>query len=333
MNENTILSGVKPTGNLHLGNYLGAVKNWIKLQEDYKCFFFLADLHAITVFQDPESFRQCQLEMAAILIASGIDYKKHVFFSQSGVHAHAEIGWLFGCIARMGWMNRMTQFKEKAGKNKEKVSLGLYSYPSLQAGDIMLYKPYGVPVGEDQKQHIELCRDIVNKFSNDYNSDFFQLPEPIIQKESARIMSLRDGSKKMSKSDPSDMSRINLLDDADSIANKIRKSKSDPLPLPATVEDLAERPEAKNLYNIYASISEKPLAEVVGMFEGKMFSDLKPEITDLLVDHLSPISKKTKELLNDKSQIMDILKLGNEKASIVANENLAEVKKIMGFLF
>ena len=282
-----IFSGVQPTGNLHLGNYLGAIKNFVKLnnEDQNECIFCIVDLHAITVAQDPKKLKDNIYETAATFIASGIDPKKSIIFNQSSVSAHSETAWILSCVARMGWLNRMTQFKEKAGKDKEKASIGLYSYPVLMAADILLYDTTHVPVGDDQKQHLELCRDIAQKFNNDFNVDeFFKIPEPLIQKKFSRIMSLRDGTKKMSKSELSDLSRINLTDDKDQIINKIKKAKTDTLPLPATSADLEKRPEAKNLMSIYSSIIDVNLDDTINKFSGKNFSEFKENLSQVLVD-------------------------------------------------
>ena len=298
-----IFSGVQPTGNLHLGNYLGAIKNFVKLnnEDQNECIFCIVDLHAITVAQDPKKLKDNIYETAATFIASGIDPKKSIIFNQSSVSAHSEAAWILSCVARMGWLNRMTQFKEKAGKDKEKASIGLYSYPVLMAADILLYDTTHVPVGDDQKQHLELCRDIAQKFNNDFNVDeFFKIPEPLIQKKFSRIMSLRDGTKKMSKSELSDLSRINLTDDKDQIINKIKKAKTDTLPLPATSADLEKRPEAKNLMSIYSSIMDVNLDDTINKFSGKNFSEFKENLSQVLVDKIIPISNEIKKLLKPK---------------------------------
>ena len=299
-----IFSGVQPTGNLHLGNYLGAIKNFVDLSNDNdnKCIFCVVDLHAITVNQNPKELRNNIRETVATFIASGIDPKKSIIFNQSQVSAHAETAWILSCTARMGWLNRMTQFKEKAGKDKEKASIGLYSYPVLMAADILLYDASHVPVGDDQKQHLELCRDIAQKFNNDFNVvDFFKIPEPLIQKEFSRIMSLKDGAKKMSKSELSDLSRINLTDKEDQIINKIKKAKTDTLPMPSSLEELKERPEAKNLINIYASVSGLTLEKTIQEFSGRNFSQFKDSLSQILVDEIVPISNEIEKLLNEKN--------------------------------
>ena len=329
-----IFSGVQPTGNLHLGNYLGAIKNFVKLnnEDQNECIFCIVDLHAITVAQDPKKLRDNIYETAATFIASGIDPKKSIIFNQSSVSAHSETAWILSCVARMGWLNRMTQFKEKAGKDKEKASIGLYSYPVLMAADILLYDTSHVPVGDDQKQHLELCRDIAQKFNNDFNVDeFFKIPEPLIQKKFSRIMSLRDGTKKMSKSEFSDLSRINLTDDKDQIINKIKKAKTDILPLPATSADLEKRPEAKNLMSIYSSITDVNLDDTINKFSGKNFSEFKENLSQVLVDKIIPISNEIKKLLKEKSFLDQILDSGRQKADKIASEKLKKIQEIMGF--
>ena len=329
-----IFSGVQPTGNLHLGNYLGAIKNFVKLnnEDQNECIFCIVDLHAITVAQDPKKLKDNIYETAATFIASGIDPKKSIIFNQSSVSAHSETAWILSCVARMGWLNRMTQFKEKAGKDKEKASIGLYSYPVLMAADILLYDTTHVPVGDDQKQHLELCRDIAQKFNNDFNVDeFFKIPEPLIQKKFSRIMSLRDGTKKMSKSELSDLSRINLTDDKDQIINKIKKAKTDTLPLPATSADLEKRPEAKNLMSIYSSITEVNLDDTINKFSGKNFSEFKENLSQVLVDKIIPISNEIKKLLKEKSFLDQILDSGRQKADKIASEKVKKIQEIRGF--
>ncbi len=329
-----IFSGVQPTGNLHLGNYLGAIKNFVKLnnEDQNECIFCIVDLHAITVAQDPKKLKDNIYETAATFIASGIDPKKSIIFNQSSVSAHSETAWILSCVARMGWLNRMTQFKEKAGKDKEKASIGLYSYPVLMAADILLYDTTHVPVGDDQKQHLELCRDIAQKFNNDFNVDeFFKIPEPLIQKKFSRIMSLRDGTKKMSKSELSDLSRINLTDDKDQIINKIKKAKTDTLPLPATSADLEKRPEAKNLMSIYSSIIDVNLDDTIDKFSGKNFSEFKENLSQVLVDKIIPISNEIKKLLKEKSFLDQILDSGRQKADKIASEKVKKIQEIMGF--
>jgi tryptophanyl-tRNA synthetase len=329
-----IFSGVQPTGNLHLGNYLGAIKNFVELnnQEDNKCIFCVVDLHAITVKQDPKELKKNIRETAATFIASGIDPKKSIIFNQSMISAHSECAWILSCVSRIGWLNRMTQFKEKAGKDKEKASIGLYSYPILMAADILLYDATHVPVGEDQKQHLELCRDIAQKFNNDFDApDFLRVPEPLIQKEFSRIMSLKDGMKKMSKSDPSDLSRINLTDDKDQIKNKIKKAKTDPLPMPSELNNLSERPEAENLLGIYSSLKNQKLEKSISDFNGKNFSEFKGKLSEILVEKISPISNEIKKLLDDPKYLDDILLEGSNKADIIASKKIKEIKKLVGF--
>ena len=329
-----IFSGVQPTGNLHLGNYLGAIKNFVDLNNDDKnsCIFCVVDLHAITVKQDPKELRNNIRDTVATFIACGIDPEKSIIFNQSTVSAHSEAAWLLSCIARMGWLNRMTQFKEKAGKDKEKASVGLYSYPILMASDILLYDTTHVPVGDDQKQHLELCRDIAQKFNNDYNlEDFLKVPEALIQKEYSRIMSLKDGTKKMSKSELSDLSRINLTDNKDSIVNKIKKAKTDPLPLPDTVEELNKRPEAKNLLGIYSSLSNLSLDKSVNEFSGKNFSEFKEKLSQVLVEKINPISNEIKKLLDDETHLSNILFEGFQKADKIASKKIKLMKEIIGF--
>tara|TARA_B100001540_G_scaffold297888_1_gene300945 strand:- start:3833 stop:4834 length:1002 start_codon:yes stop_codon:yes gene_type:complete len=329
-----IFSGVQPTGNLHLGNYLGAIKNFVALNNDKEnqCVFCVVDLHAITVKQDPRELRNNIRKIVAIFVASGIDPKKSIIFKQSTVPAHAEFAWILSCIARMGWLNRMTQFKEKAGKDKEKASVGLYSYPILMAADILLYEASHVPVGEDQKQHLELCRDIAQKFNNDFEvENFLKNPEPLILKEFSRIMSLKDGTKKMSKSEPSDLSRINLTDDKDSIINKIKKAKTDSLPLPSNSRDLEQRPEAKNLLGIYSSLNNSTLDKTIQTFEGKNFSEFKEKLTQVLVEKIDPISKEIKKLMNEKDFLDKIIEEGHEKADNIASKKVKKIHEIIGF--
>ncbi len=328
-----IFSGVQPTGNLHLGNYLGAIKNFVKLNNDNKndCIFCVVDLHAITVSQDPKELRNNIRETVATFIASGINPKKSIIFNQSQVSAHSEAAWILSCIARMGWLNRMTQFKEKAGKDKEKASIGLYSYPVLMSADILLYDTTHVPVGDDQKQHLELCRDIAQKFNNDFKEDFFKIPEPLIKKEFSRIMSLKDGSKKMSKSELSDLSRINLTDEKDQIINKIKKAKTDSLPMPSSAEELENRLEAKNLIGIYSSLSDQTLETTIEEFSGKNFSHLKENLSQLLVDKITPISVEIKKLLNEENFLDKILLDGSKKADDLASQKLQKIHEIVGF--
>ena len=329
-----IFSGVQPTGNLHLGNYLGAIKNFVELQneKDNECVYCVVDLHAITVKQDPKILKDNIRETTAAFLASGLDYKKSIIFNQSLVPAHSEGSWILGCIARMGWLNRMTQFKEKAGKDKEKASVGLYIYPILMAADILLYDSTHVPVGEDQKQHLELSRDIAQKFNLDFKApDFFKAPEPLIQKNFARIMSLKDGTKKMSKSDPSDLSRINLTDKKDEIVNKIKKAKTDNSALPSDDKKLNERPEVENLLGIYSSLSNQTLSDSINEFGGKNFSEFKQKLSDLAVEKISPISDEINKLKKDNNFIDKILEDGAEKADKITSKKVKEMKKIIGF--
>jgi len=329
-----IFSGVQPTGNLHLGNYLGAIKNFVRLNNDNdnKCVFCVVDLHAITVKQDPKELSKNIRETVATFLACGIDPKKSIIFNQSKVSAHSEAAWILSCVGRMGWLNRMTQFKEKAGKDKEKASVGLYSYPLLMAADILLYDTSHVPVGEDQKQHLELCRDVAQKFNNDFEvKDFFKVPEPLIQKEFSRIMSLKDGTKKMSKSDLSDLSRINLTDDKNTIISKIKKAKTDPLPLPSDIKELNERPETKNLLGIYSSLTESTLESSIKDFGGKNFSEFKEKLTQALVEKIDPISSEIKKLLNNKDYLDEILIDGHQKANNIASNKIKKIHEILGF--
>ena len=329
-----IFSGVQPTGNLHLGNYLGAIKSFVELnnQKDNDCIFCVVDLHAITVKQDPKELKKNIRETAAIFIASGIDPQKNIIFNQSMVPAHSEAAWILSCVSRIGWLNRMTQFKEKAGKDKEKASIGLYSYPVLMAADILLYDSTHVPVGDDQKQHLELCRDIAQKFNNDFNAtDFLKVPEPLIQKQFSRIMSLKDGMKKMSKSDPSDLSRINLTDEKDEISNKIKKAKTDTKPMPTDIKDLIERPEAENLLRIYSSLRNQQLENSINDFNGKQFSEFKEKLSEALIEKIEPISKEVKKLLNDEKYLDQILLQGSEKADKIASKKIKEIKEFIGF--
>ena len=329
-----IFSGVQPTGNLHLGNYLGAIKNFVELNNDNqnKCIFCVVDLHAITTHQDPKELRNNIRETVATFLASGIDPKKSIIFNQSQVSAHSEAAWILSCTARMGWLNRMTQFKEKAGKDKEKASIGLYSYPVLMAADILLYDSSHVPVGDDQKQHLELCRDIAQKFNNDFKvDDFFKIPEPLIQKEFSRIMSLKDGLKKMSKSELSDLSRINLTDEKDQILNKIKKAKTDPLPMPSSSDELNKRPEAKNLIGIYSSLTGVSLAKSIDEFSGKNFSQFKEILSEILVNKINPISVEIKKLLNEKKYLDEILFEGSKKANEIASNKIRKIHEIVGF--
>ena len=329
-----IFSGVQPTGNLHLGNYLGAIKNFVELQneKENECIFCVVDLHAITVKQNPKELKKNIRETVATFIACGINPAQSIIFNQSMVSAHSEAAWILSCVSRIGWLNRMTQFKEKAGKDKEKASIGLYSYPVLMAADILLYDATHVPVGNDQKQHLELCRDIAQKFNNDFDAiDFLKVPEPLIQKQFSRIMSLKDGIKKMSKSDPSDLSRINLTDDKDQIINKIKKAKTDPLPLPGAINNLAERPEAENLLGIYSSLKNQNLEKSITEFNGKNFSEFKEKLSEVLIERIGPISKEIKKLLEDQKFLDSVLLEGSDKANKIASKKMKEMKELVGF--
>lgn len=325
-----VVSGIQPTGNLHLGNYLGAIKRWVKMQDEAECLFFLADLHAITVYVDPAELAANVREMAAALIACGIDERKSVLFNHGRVPAHPELAWILNCTARMGWLGRMTQFKEKSGKNREGASVGLFDYPVLQAADVLLYQASHVPVGEDQKQHVELIRDIATKFNTDYGRDVFVVPEPLIGAAGARIMSLRDGSAKMSKSDPSDMSRINLTDDADTVAQKIRKAKTDAEPLPASPDGLDGRPEARNLVTIYAAIADETPQDVLSRFAGQGFGAFKPALADLLVETLRPIKARLDGLRENSAELDAILERGAARATEMAGPTLAAAYDAVG---
>ena len=328
-----IFSGVQPTGNLHLGNYLGAIRNWVRLQKDFSdCLFCVVDLHAITVWQEPKQLTASTREVAAAMIASGIDCERNIVFNQSQVPEHAELAWIFNCVARLGWLNRMTQFKEKAGKNKENASVGLFAYPNLMAADILAYKATHVPVGEDQKQHLELARDIAQKFNNDFGVEFFPQVEPLILGVAARVMSLRDGSKKMSKSDASDYSRINMTDDADAIAQKIRKARTDSEPLPTEAAGLKERPEAANLVGIYAALSDATVDEVLARFGGEPFSTFKQHLADLAVVKLGPIQDEMRRLMKDPGHVDRILHQGALRARAIAGPILRDVHRIVGLL-
>jgi len=339
-----VFSGIQPSGDLHLGNYLGAIRRFVPLQETHETIYCVVDMHAITVWQEPDALRRATREVAAAFIAAGIDPKRSIIFNQSQVGQHAELAWVFNCIARIGWMNRMTQFKDKAGKNSENVSLGLLAYPSLMAADILLYKATGVPVGDDQKQHLELTRDIAAKFNNDYaaaiaerglgeeDGQFFPMTEPLIAGPATRIMSLRDGSKKMSKSDPSDQSRISLLDDADAIAKKIKKATTDPAELPTAIEGLAGRPEADNLVGIYAALSDRSKAEVLAEFGGAGWGRFKPALADLAVAVLAPMNGEMRRLLDDPATIDAVLRDGAERAGAIAEKTMAAVRDIVGFI-
>ena len=341
MTHKRTVSGIQPTGNLHLGNYLGAITKFVTLQDNYDCIYCVVDMHAITVWQDPAELARATREVTAAFIASGIDPRKHIVFNQSQVAEHAELAWVLNCVARLGWLNRMTQFKEKAGKDRENASVGLYAYPTLMAADILVYRATHVPVGEDQKQHLELSRDVAQKFNNDFaetigahgfGDAFFPLPEPLIQGPATRVMSLRDGTKKMSKSDPSDQSRINLTDDADAIALKVRRAKTDPDPLPQDEKDLAGRPEADNLVGIYAALAERSKQDVLNEFAGAQFSVFKPKLADLLVDKLGPITEKMRGLKDDVTYIDSVLADGSARAQAIAAETMKAVKDIVGFV-
>ncbi|MEL6510839.1 MAG: tryptophan--tRNA ligase [Pseudomonadota bacterium] len=328
-----VFSGIQPSGGLTLGNYLGAIKRFVDMQEDdFETIYCMVDMHAITVWQDPEALRHQTRELAAGYIAAGLDPTKSTMFNQSQVAEHAQLAWIFNCVARMGWMNRMTQFKDKAGKNRENASVGLFTYPALMAADILLYHATHVPVGDDQKQHLELTRDVATKFNHDFGVDFFPLTEPVIEGVATRVMSLRDGSKKMSKSDPSDMSRINMTDDADAIAKKIRKAKTDPEALPATMDDLADRPEARNLINIYAALAEEDAQTILSQFEGKQFGDFKPQLADLAVAKLSPIATEMARLMSDTAEIDRVLGKGAERAREIAQPILQRTYDIVGMI-
>ena len=329
---NRIFSGIQPTGNLHLGNYLGAIRNWVRLQADYECIYCVVDLHAITQPQDPAELRASTREAAASLMAAGIDTSKSILFNQSQVPAHAELAWIFSCVAKLGWLNRMTQFKEKAGKHRENASVGLYVYPTLMAADILVYKATHVPVGEDQKQHLELTRDIAQSFNSAYGIEFFPLTEPLIFGEATRVMSLRDGASKMSKSDASDYSRINLTDSADEIALKIRKARTDPDPLPGDVKGLGDRAEAANLVGIFAALADISSDEVCRRYAGATFSVFKEELTALAIDTLSPITTEMRRLVDDPGYVDGVLRDGADKASDLSAPILSEVKDIVGFL-
>ncbi|MSO92060.1 MAG: tryptophan--tRNA ligase [Rhodospirillales bacterium] len=328
-----IFSGVQPTGNLHLGNYLGAIRNWVRLQKDFgDCLFCVVDLHAITMWQDPKQLRRGTREVAAAMIAAGIDPKRNVIFNQSQVPAHAELAWIFNCVARLGWLNRMTQFKDKAGKDRENASVGLYAYPNLMAADILAYKGTHVPVGEDQKQHLELARDIAQKFNNDFGVNFFPLVEPLIFGSGTRVMSLRDGTKKMSKSEASDYSRINMTDTADDIAKKFRKAKTDPHPVPASPKEFEGRPEAENLLGLYASLADAAVEEVCRRFGGGPFSKFKDALAELAVAKLAPIQDELRRLQAAPDFVDGVLREGVEKARGISGPVLREVHEIVGFL-
>ena len=333
MIKKTVLSGVQPTGDLHLGNYLGAIKNFAIMQNENDCLFCIVDLHAITVFQDPNQLRNNTYEVTAAYLASGIDPVKSIIFNQSQVSGHAELAWILNCICRMGWLNRMTQFKEKSGKNSENVSSGLFTYPTLMAADILLYKATHVPVGSDQKQHLELTRDIAQKFNNDYKSpDFFPLPEPYIEKEISRVMSLRDGTSKMSKSDISDYSRINLKDNKDTIVKKIKKSKTADMPMPSSQEKVTQMPEVNNLINIFTGVTSFSKQDLITKYEGQNFSNFKNDLSDALVEKIAPIGDEINKLMKDKSYLDQIMREGTEKARNKSELVLKEVYDIVGFI-
>tara|TARA_B100000123_G_scaffold249564_1_gene207886 strand:+ start:325 stop:1329 length:1005 start_codon:yes stop_codon:yes gene_type:complete len=331
--KNLVFSGVQPTGNLHLGNYLGALKNFVSLQKEMECIYCVVDLHAITVFQNPNELKINVLETVASFLATGLDSNKSIIFNQSSVSGHAELAWILNCVSRIGWLNRMTQFKDKAGSDKEKASVGLYIYPNLMAADILLYKATHVPVGADQKQHLELSRDIAQKFNNDFKcKDFFPLPEPLISKNISRVMSLRDGTKKMSKSEESDYSRINLKDSADEITKKIKKAKSDSHPIPENLKNLEKKPEALNLLNIYSEVSKNSLEKVLNEMSGKEYSFLKNKLAEILISEITPVGKEITKLMDDKTHLLKILKKGSEKAQNIAEENLKNIREIVGLI-
>ncbi|MDX2308589.1 MAG: tryptophan--tRNA ligase [Hyphomicrobium sp.] len=337
-----VFSGMQPTGSLHLGNYLGAMINWIRMQDEHECIYCVVDLHAITVWQEPEELRTSIRQVTAAYIAAGLDPKRSILFNQSQVPEHSELAWIFNCVARLGWLSRMTQFKEKAGKDREQASVGLYAYPNLMAADILAYRATHVPVGEDQKQHLELARDIAQKFNNDFSASilargyadgvFFPQPEPVITGPATRVMSLRDGTKKMSKSDPSDLSRINLTDDADAIANKIRKAKTDPEPLPSDEEGFANRPEAENLVGIYAALAGTSVPSVLGDFGGQQFSSFKKALAEVATERLAPIGAEAKRLAADVAYIDGVLADGARRARAIATPIMDEVKDVVGFV-
>ena len=333
INKKLVFSGVQPTGNLHLGNYLGALKNFTSLQKEMECIYCVVDLHAITIFQKPSELSENVFKTVASFLAAGLDPNKSIIFNQSAVSGHSELAWILNCVSRIGWLNRMTQFKDKAGSDKEKASVGLYIYPNLMAADILLYKATHVPVGADQKQHLELSRDIAQKFNNDFKCEnFFPLPEPLISKNISRIMSLRDGTKKMSKSEESDYSRINLRDSADEINKKIKKAKSDSEPIPDNLKSLEKKPEALNLLTIYSELSENNLEKTLQDMAGKEYSFLKNKLTEILVNEITPVASEIQKLLDDKSHLKQILKNGSEKANIIAEENLKKIRDIVGLL-
>ena len=328
-----VFSGVQPTGNLHLGNYLGALKNFVSLQKEMECIYCVVDLHAITVFQEPKYLHDNVLETTASFLATGLDPNKSIIFNQSSVSGHAELAWILNCVSRIGWLNRMTQFKDKAGSDKEKASVGLYIYPNLMAADILLYRATHVPVGADQKQHLELSRDIAQKFNKDFNcKDFFPLPEPLIPKNISRVMSLRDGTKKMSKSEESDYSRINLKDTADDIIKKVKKAKSDSETIPGEIKSLENKPEALNLLTIYSELTKKSLEKIISEMAGKEYSFLKTKLAEALINEITPIGKEIQKLLKDRAHLKNILKKGTEKANIIAEENLKNIREKVGLI-
>jgi tryptophanyl-tRNA synthetase len=328
-----VFSGVQPTGNLHLGNYLGALKNFAVLQKDMECIYCVVDLHAITTFQKPSELTNNVLETTASFLATGLNPNKSIIFNQSSISGHSELAWILNCVSRIGWLNRMTQFKDKAGSNKEKASVGLYIYPNLMAADILLYKATHVPVGADQKQHLELSRDIAQKFNNDFKCEnFFPLPEPLISKNISRVMSLRDGMKKMSKSEESDYSRINLKDNADEISKKIKKAKSDSEPIPDNLKSLEQKPEALNLLTIYSELSKSSMGIILNEMAGKEYSFLKTKLAEILIGEITPVGKEIQKLLDDKTHLKGILKKGSEKANIIAEENLKNIRDIVGLI-
>ena len=332
-NKKLVFSGVQPTGNLHLGNYLGALKNFTYLQKEMECIYCVVDLHAITIFQKPSELSENVFKTVASFLAAGLDPNKSIIFNQSAVSGHSELAWILNCVSRIGWLNRMTQFKDKAGSDKEKASVGLYIYPNLMAADILLYKATHVPVGADQKQHLELSRDIAQKFNSDFKCEnFFPLPEPLIPKNISRVMSLRDGTKKMSKSEESDYSRINLRDSADEINKKIKKAKSDSEPIPDNLKSLEKKPEALNLLTIYSELSKNNLEKTLQDMAGKEYSFLKKKLTEILVNEITPVASEIQKLLDDKSHLKQILKNGSERANIIAEENLKKVRDIVGLL-
>ena len=332
-NKKLVFSGVQPTGNLHLGNYLGALKNFVSLQNEMECIYCVVDLRAITTFQNPDELKKNVLETVASFMASGLNPEKSIIFNQSSVSGHAELAWILNCVSRVGWLNRMTQFKDKAGSDKEKASVGLYIYPNLMAADILLYKATHVPVGADQKQHLELSRDIAQKFNNDFScKDFFPLPEPLIPKNVSRVMSLRDGSKKMSKSEESDYSRINLKDSADEIIKKIKKAKSDSDSIPDNLKALEKKSEALNLLTIYSELSKKNLESVLNEMSGKDYSFLKTKLAEIIIEEITPVGKEIKKLLNDKSHLTKVLKKGKQKANIIAEENIKNIREKVGLI-